>query len=84
MPEINTGYCKSNDGLVHLVSAVNREYTLCGDAFDGDADGSEHDPAAWHYVKRQPITCHQCANEIENCRGVRIKRHNDRTLRPAK
>lgn len=78
MPRFNFG--KSNDGLVHLVSALNGEYTLCGNAFDGDADGQTNDPHAWTDTKHGPVTCPECSQEIENCRGVRT-RHNERGQR---
>lgn len=66
-------YAKSNDGRIHLVSAINGEFTLCGNAFDGDADGQASDPHAWEEVKRGPVTCENCIREIENCRGIRVR-----------
>lgn len=67
----DTQYAKSNNGLVHLVSAAEGEHTLCGDAFDIDAckGGEEH---AWKIVKRGPVTCPICARVITSCRGVRL------------
>ncbi len=72
-------FAKSNDGLVHLISAINGEFTLCGNAFDGDA-GLEHDPTnayAWKQSNKGPVTCERCATEIRNCRRVRIKANGD-------
>lgn len=64
------GYGKSSNGLVHLVSALSGEFTLCGDAFDG---GDTCDGADWTEHKRGPVTCPLCIEEIVNCRGVRVR-----------
>lgn len=66
------GYGKSSDGLVHLVSVLNGEFTLCGDAFEGCDKG---DGADWVRCKSGPVTCPKCISEIKNCRGVRVQ-HN--------
>jgi hypothetical protein len=71
-----TAYCKSNDGLVHLQSTANPEFTLCGDAFDcGDISGSndEEKSANWIQCAKGPVTCPLCVAQIEACRGVRTK-----------
>lgn len=74
---MNTGYCKSNNGLIHRVSAINPEYTLCGNAFEGDGDGTEEgEKHAWEDCPRGPVTCPECIREIENCRGVRTRKGN--------
>lgn len=65
-------YARSNDGIVHLVSAINGEFTIYGNAFDGDANNDPDDPHAWSTVKRGPVTCGKCATEILNCRNVKI------------
>jgi len=70
-------YAKSGDGLIHLISAVNVEYTMCGNAYDGiwaDAfvPDASNDPCAWEQCKSAPITCPNCAAQIRQCRGVRI------------
>ncbi len=71
------GYAKSADGLVHLVSKSNADYTLCGDAFEGygeDFEGFDKgNPSAWVPVKSGPVTCPKCAREIANCRGVKVQ-----------
>lgn len=68
-------YAKSEDGLVHLVSALNGEFTLCGDAYDGGLAVDEDNKSNWQCHKRGPVTCPRCVSEIKNCRGVRV-RHN--------
>ena len=72
-------YCKSNNGLIHLVSALNSEYTLCGDAFDGEAIGLEIDPHAHEPCKHGPVTCPKCIAEIKGIRGVKIKENDGNT-----
>jgi hypothetical protein len=63
-------YAISPDGLIHLVNDNNSEFTLCGDAFDGD---SECPTLGWSAHPSGPVTCHNCAKIIKSCRGVRIK-----------
>lgn len=70
---MNMRYAKSNDGLIHLLSANNSEYTLCGDAFDGEADGIKDDPVAHLPCAKQAITCPRCIVEIKNIKSVKIK-----------
>jgi len=71
---MNTGYAKSGDGLIHLTSALNSEFTICGDAFDGEANERIKDDSTCHsFCKPQPITCPKCIVEIKNIRGVKIK-----------
>jgi hypothetical protein len=68
-------YGKSKNGLIHLVSAVNSEYTMCGNAFDGewgDPFDMSNDPYQWEQCAPAPITCPNCAAQIRQCRGVRI------------
>jgi len=74
-------YAKSNDGFVHLVSALGNEYTLCGDAYEGstasdcgkDPFSDIAQPTAWEFCDSGPVTCMNCCREIMNCRGVKIK-----------
>jgi hypothetical protein len=70
-------HAKSADGLIHLISAVNVEFTMCGNAYEGiwaDAfvPDSSNDPCAWEQCPPAPITCPNCAAQIRQCRGVRI------------
>jgi hypothetical protein len=65
-----TGYAKSKDGLIHLVSAINSEFTLCGNAFDGES-GDSDDGFSWIDCKKQKITCRQCIAEISSCLSAR-------------
>ncbi len=67
----DTAFCKSGDGLIHLQSTSNPEYTLCGDAFDSD-DVSPG--AGWSDVRPQPVTCLRCVKQILAARGVRVAR----------
>lgn len=62
-------YAQSNDGTVHLVSALNGEFTLCGDAYDGSVDDRDDD-TSWSSRKTGPVTCTKCLSEIENCRSA--------------
>jgi hypothetical protein len=73
---MKTSFCKSNDGLIHIVSTSNPEYTLCGDAFDlsaTDRIGENNSGGDWKLCRPQPVTCPRCAAQILTCRGVRIK-----------
>lgn len=67
-------YAKDNSGIVHVISRIDTEFTLCGNAFDGDADGNENDPFAWHPVKDGPVTCPQCRDQVRACRGIQLDR----------
>ena len=53
-------------------SAVNGEFTLCGDAFDAFASGyaeEEHDCAG----PGQVVTCPQCCKVIQDIRDMRYR-----------
>lgn len=75
--KIKPEYTVDPDGLVHLMSRANPEFTLCGDAFDvateerpvGEYDQDRDDikPTA-----ARSVTCPGCARVILSCRGVRI------------
>jgi hypothetical protein len=70
-------YAKCENGLVHLVAVLTGgEFTLCGDAFEGHAMGDDDD-FKWKECSHGPVTCPQCAKEIENCRGVKVRLSND-------
>ena len=64
-------YARSKDGLIHLISAVNSEFTMCGDAYDGE-HGNENDPQSWIACKANLVTCPRCAAQIRQCRRVKI------------
>lgn len=67
-------YGKSNDGIIHLVGVVNSEFTLCGNAFDGEADRElPNDPTMWVAHPAGPVTCPVCIRQIKACRGVKTK-----------
>lgn len=72
--KIKKGYARSGDGITHLISAINGEYTLCGDAFDGGIGVEEPDQTPWDKCECDSVTCEKCIREIDNCRGVRVKR----------
>jgi hypothetical protein len=66
-------YCQSNDGLIHLINVTMSEFTVCGDAWDGEAKGDlEKDPQAWKEIPATKITCPKCCEIIRSCRGVKI------------
>lgn len=62
-------YAQSKDGIVHLTSALNGEFTLCGDAYDGSVGDADAD-TSWVDRKTGPVTCPKCLLEIENCRST--------------
>lgn len=62
--------CKSNKGIIHGLSAVNSEFSICGDAWDGET-GSDKDPNAWKLSKVSTITCEKCLDEIKNCKSYK-------------
>jgi hypothetical protein len=66
-------YAKSGDGAIHLISDLNGEITLCGNAFEGLAMNGEPTDDAWVDHDSGPVTCPECIREIMNCRGVRCK-----------
>jgi len=71
------GYARSEDGIVHLISAIDSEFTLCGDAFDGGAGVGLPEQAPWDNCKHGPVTCPRCITQINNCRGARVRREQE-------
>lgn len=57
------------EGMVHLVSPLQGEHTLCGDAFDLASDEAGYE---WTPTNSKTVTCTNCALIIRTCRGVRI------------
>jgi len=55
------GFCENADG-VHLMAAVNSEYSLCGDAFD--IDSTEPDLGMLVPTTKTRVTCERCIAEI--------------------
>ena len=49
----------------HIISAINPEFTICGNAFEGDAMGLEYDRLAWKRVKGNYINCNNCCKEAQ-------------------
>lgn len=63
-------FVETSDG-VHLVSPLNGEFTLCGDALEGSAsDDAEIEAAA--ATKSRTVTCPKCATVVLHCRGVAV------------
>lgn len=58
------------EGFTHLVSPIQGEYTVCGDAFDL---GSDEPGYEWSETKKRIIDCPKCSQLILGCRGVRVK-----------
>lgn len=66
------GYSKSDD-LHHLVSAVQPEFTLCGNAFDCDSEVENGDEdKSWVDCAPSVIDCPLCAAVVLSCRGVKV------------
>jgi len=59
---------------VHLVSPLQGEHTLCGDAFDLGTDEPGYE---WKPTSRRVVTCPNCARIIHECRGVRTQSPNE-------
>ena len=60
-------FSETSDG-VHLVSPLS-DYTLCGDALEGDeANGLEEVRA----TRKRTVTCLRCAQVVLECRGVHV------------
>ena len=64
-------FTENFDG-VHLMSPLNSEYSLCGDAFDIHSSG-DSDSGDLISTNKRTVTCEQCIKVIEACRGVRVK-----------
>lgn len=64
---------KENLAGVHLMHALNGEFTLCGDAWG--AHMSERDWADGELVAttKRVVTCARCCQVIDLCRGVRCE-----------
>lgn len=66
-----------NDGSIHFISPINTEFTLCGDAFDGDANTrpDEPDPLRWREVKaekRAKVNCCKCIKIVEEAKKMKL------------
>lgn len=65
-------YAKCEQGLIHLVSSINSEFTLCGDAFEGDTSPYKDEAGfAWKHHSHGPVTCPRCIAQIKACRGIK-------------
>lgn len=60
-PSKEAEYWKDRYG-VHVMMPINPEFTLCGNAFDGQPGDDEHPPM--ERVEPQKITCSQCREII--------------------
>jgi hypothetical protein len=72
-------YARSADGLIHLISAINAEYTICGDAYDGESGESKED-WSWKPCKSGPVSCPKCTAQILQCRRVRVLQEDRHAL----
>lgn len=57
---------KKNNSGVHLMSASNSEYTICGDAWDGDEMVGGNQKCRIDLKGFQKVTCKKCKEEIAN------------------
>jgi len=67
------------EGFVHIVTPLQGEHTLCGDAFDLDTDVPGYE---WKPTRQRVVTCPNCARVIEECRGVRTRPPNHHSATP--
>lgn len=63
-------FSKSCDGLIHLVNPIAAEYTVCGDAFEGNP--GDDVSWAWGPTRKTKVTCPKCLEIIRACKKVRI------------
>ncbi len=63
-------FFEENSERVHIMSPLNGEYTLCGDAFDGFQDEMEGTAK----TEKRIVTCRDCIKIIDLCRGIKTKR----------
>lgn len=64
---------KDGFGIFHMISGIDTEYTLCGNAFEGQCDGTEEDKIAWDVVEHDQITCKQCLKQIKACKKINLE-----------
>jgi hypothetical protein len=59
---------EENEVGVHLMSAVNSEYAICGDAFDGycNPDGRKQEVGVMQKTTKEKVTCKKCLKQIKN------------------
>lgn len=67
-------YAISKTGIIHLISPLQGEHTLCGDAFDIDSEDDEKE-CAWVPIKNGPVDCPNCSLVIRACRGVQLRQY---------
>lgn len=58
------------EGMTHMVSPIQSEFTLCGDAFDL---ASEEAGYQWTEAKRITVNCPSCAAVIRACQSVKTR-----------
>lgn len=58
-----------NDDGVHGTNPSNSEYTLCGDAWDGNEDDGYTESVR---VDDQRVTCPKCVEVIRYCKRLKI------------
>lgn len=76
----DTEFAENSEG-VHVVTPLQGEHTLCGDAFEQDDHiGTE----GWMPTRKRVVTCHRCALVILACRGVRLGVNRPKSTNPKK
>lgn len=58
------------EGVIHMISPIQAEFTLCGDAFDLASDVADY---AWQATTATTVTCPICATVVRDCQGVRTR-----------
>lgn len=58
-------------GVVHLISVLIPEFTLCGVPFEGTSidDGVDNN-SSWVESDIRIVSCSECIKEINNCKNV--------------
>jgi hypothetical protein len=63
-------YAEDDKGIIHLISPINGEFTLCGNAFDGDNLIGDY---AWKETRNAMINCLDCIKTINVCKMIKLK-----------
>lgn len=64
-------FAKDGRGIIHLIGNVNAEFTLCGNAWEGDdSDEGSWEEFGWKPCPPQKITCEPCLRQIKACKTL--------------
>ena len=66
---------KDTEGIIHAISACNGEYTLCGNAFDGDCFSGGDEKYSWKSIDKGIVNCKNCIMIIEGLKGVKYEKN---------